>query len=78
MAHLPMVKVIDLRDNDPLLCADLARQRSYTRNQYPTKLHQSFFFLYRYFLRKIFPSVEVVLAVNFAANFWRQAVLAQF
>ena len=36
------------------------------------------FFLYRYFLRKIFPSVAVVLAVNFAANFWRQAVLAQF
>ena len=28
MAHLPMVKVIDLRDNDPLLCVDLARQRA--------------------------------------------------
>ena len=27
MAHLPMVKVIDLRDNDPLLCVHLARQR---------------------------------------------------
>ena len=28
MAHLPMVKVIDFRDNDPLLCVDLARQRA--------------------------------------------------
>ena len=28
MAHLPMVKVIHLRDNDPLLCVDLARQRA--------------------------------------------------
>ena len=28
MAHLPMVKVIDLRDNDLLLCVDLARQRA--------------------------------------------------
>ena len=28
MTHLPMVKVIDLRDNDPLLCVDLARQRA--------------------------------------------------
>ena len=28
MAHLPMVKVIDLRDNDPLLCVDLAHQRA--------------------------------------------------
>lgn len=28
MAHLPMVKVIDLHDNDPLLCVDLARQRA--------------------------------------------------
>ena len=28
MAHLPMVIVIDLRDNEPLLCVDLARQRA--------------------------------------------------
>ena len=28
MAHLPMVKVIDLRDNDLLLRVDLARQRA--------------------------------------------------
>ena len=50
------------------LTPEINIQRNYTKA----------FFLYCYFLRTIFPSVAVVLAVNFAANFWRQAVLAQF